>query len=96
MSHSSQTAYKYYQFPETATKAADMHSHIVQVTKKQHFTKEEDELLLKEWPLIMANTPSFAVCRDIVFKCNIGKSDKQLQDRWRNLKKHCADASMEL
>ena len=35
------TAYKYCQFPETATKAAAMHDHIVKLTKKQHFTQED-------------------------------------------------------
>jgi len=45
MSHSSHTAYKYYQFPETAIKAATMHDHIIKLTKKQHFTPEEDDLL---------------------------------------------------
>jgi len=51
MSHSTHTAYKYYQFPETATKAATMREQIVRLTKKQHFTQEEDDLLLSEWPL---------------------------------------------
>jgi len=59
MSHSPCTASKYYQFPETATKAAAMHAHIVKLTKKQHFTTEEDDLLLTEWPLTIANTPPY-------------------------------------
>ena len=87
MSHSPHTAYKYYQFPETATKAAAMHDHIVQLTKKQQFTQEEDDLLLTEWPLTVINTPSLEICRDIILKYSIDKSDKQLQDRWRTLKK---------
>ena len=96
MSHSPHTAYKYYQFPETATKAATMHDHIVKLTKKQHFTPEEDDLLMAEWPVTVTNTPSLAVCREIILKYNMKKCDKQLQDRWRNLKKHYQDEHMEL
>lgn len=95
MSHSPCTAYRYYQFPETATKAATMHDHIVKLTNKQHFTKEEDDLLLTEWPLTVVTTPSLAVCREIIVKYDMHKSDKQLQDRWRNLKKHYQDICME-
>ena len=91
MSHSSHTAQKYYQFPETTTKAVAMHDHIAKLTKKQHFTHEEDDFLTSEWPLTVSETPSLATCREILLRYNMAKSDKQLQDRWRNLKKHFRD-----
>jgi len=40
MSHSPHTAYKYYQFPETARKAAVMHDHIVKLTKNNTSLKK--------------------------------------------------------
>ena len=72
-----------------------MITYIVKLTKKQHFT-EEDDLLLSEYPLTLTETPSLSTCREIILRNNINKSDKQLQDRWRNLKKHDEDANMEL
>ena len=95
MSHSSHTARKYYQFPEKITKAATMHDHIVKMTKKQHFTQEEDDVLTSEWPLTVVSTPSLATCREIILRFNLTKSDKQVQDRWRNLKKHFEDEKMD-
>jgi len=96
MSHSPHTAQKYYQFPETAAKAAAMQAHIVKLTKKQQFTEEEDELLLTAWPLTIVDTPSLAVCRDIIARNDMTKSAKQLQDHWRSLKKQSQNVSMEL
>ena len=83
MSHSPHTAYKYYQFPETVSKAAVMHDHIVKLTKKQQFTQEEDDFLMTEWSLTVEKAPSLAFCREIILKYDVDKSDKQLHDRWR-------------
>ena len=96
MSHLPHTARKYYQFPETAEKAAAMQAHIVKLTKKQQFTEEEDDLLLTTWPLTILDTPSLAVCRDIIARNDMTKSAKQLQDHWRSLKKQPQIVSMEL
>jgi len=87
-------AQKYYQFPETAAKAAAMQAYIVKMTKKQQFT--EDDLSLTVWPLTVADTPSLVVCRDIIARNNMTKSAKQLQDRWRSLKKQSQNVSKEL
>jgi len=87
MAHSSATSAKFYQFQSTQN-AVDTHNEIKKLTEKQHFTKDEDKAILHEYPLQQEVTPSLCICQKIVDKHSLKKGKKQIQDRWRIMKKN--------
>ena len=87
MSHSYDTSKRYYQLPP-AEKSVVAHNTISKLKKKAFFTKQEDDPLLKEWPLSNTDTPSLRLCEKIASKYNMNKTKKQLQDRWKTMKKN--------
>jgi len=87
MSHSDATSSKFYQLP-AAKKAVDVYNTITILSNKRFFTPQEDKLLLKEWPLNKAKTPSLELCRHIIERHELPRTDKQLQDRWITLSKN--------
>lgn len=86
MSHSESTSEKYYQFPSTS-EAIQTHLQIQKVANKRCFTKQQDKVILKEWPLAIDQTPTTRICELIATKHNIQKSNQQIQDRWKTLKR---------
>ena len=87
MSHSYDTSKRYYQLPP-AEKSVAAHQTISTLKKKAFFSKIEDRPLLKEWPLSNKDTPSLHLCEQIAKKYNMNKTKKQLQDRWKTMKKN--------
>jgi len=87
MSHSETTSRKHYQKqkPEHALQSVEQ---IQQLTKK-YFAEEEDQLILHEFPLTSEQTPSLMICQRIIdhHKELQGRTKKNIQDRWRVLKK---------
>jgi len=65
MAHSIQTSRKFYNLPGTS-RAANAHNTIDIIAKKRHFNKDEDNILIKEWPLTAEQTPSLEACRAII------------------------------
>jgi len=85
MSHSSATSKKWYQIPKPqhALQSADC----IQKLSKQYFTKEEDTTILNEYPLTETDTPTLHACQQIIDRHTLERTKKQVQDRWRVLKK---------
>lgn len=86
MSHSAETATRYYKFPGSK-KAAKAHADIEKIMKRRHFTEAEDEKILSEWPLSKGITPTLALCTKIIERYTMERTNKQLQDRWIHLLK---------
>lgn len=86
MAHSSTTSTKFYQFQSTQN-AVDTHKEIKKLTVKNHFTKKEDKVIIQEYSISQDVTPSLAICQEICDKYGLQKSKKQIQDRWRSMKK---------
>ena len=86
MSHSDATSSKFYQLP-AAKKAVDVYNTIKTLSNKIFFTQSEDRLLIKEWPLSKASTPSLELCRQIIKRHKMQRTEKQLQDHWITLSK---------
>jgi len=87
MSHSKQTAERYYQ-TKTIYSAVRSQSHINRIVQNRGgFTQREDNVILTEWPLTSCKTPPLSFCKLITSKYCIEKSDQQIQDRWKYLKK---------
>ena len=86
MSHSAATSSNYYQRP-AAKKALDSYTNIQALSKKHYFTRQEDKIITKEWPLNKGVTPTLELCRRIVDLYKMERTAKQLQDRWLTLSK---------
>ena len=86
MSHSDATSSKFYQLP-AAKNAVDVYNTIKTLSNKTFFTQSEDRLLIKEWPLSKASTPSLELCCQIIKRRKMQRTEKQLQDRWITLSK---------
>ena len=84
--HSAATSSKYYQLPG-AKNAVKMYDTIKELSKKKFFTANEDAILLKEWPIQKAATPTLQLCRSITETYSMQRTAKQLQDRWLTLSK---------
>lgn len=86
MSHSDATSLssKFYQLP-AAKEAVDVYHTIKQLLKKKFFTPKGDSILVKEWPIEKAATPTLQLCRRITERYGMQRSAKQLQDRWFTL-----------
>jgi len=87
MSHSAATSKKWYQIPKS--QHALQSANCIEGLSKQYFTKEEDTALLQEYPLTASDTPTLHICQQIIDRHNLKRKKKQLQDRWRVLKKKC-------
>ena len=85
MSHSEATSRRFYQFP-SENEACEIHETIKHLNEKRQFCTEEDECLLKEYPLCNEFSPPLELCRSILHKYGLKRSSKQIQDRWRTLK----------
>lgn len=85
MSHSAETATRYYKFPGSK-KAAKAHADIEKIMKRRHFTEAKDEIL-SEWPLSKGITPTLELCTKIVEKYAMERMNKQLQNQWIHLLK---------
>ena len=64
MLHSLVTSKKWYQIPKPqhALQSVDC----IQNLSKQYFTKNEDVVLLQQYPLTAEDTPSLHVCQEII------------------------------
>lgn len=89
MSHSAATSSKYYQLPGSKN-AVNMYDTIKELTKRKFFTTKEDGILMKEWPIEKAATPTLELCRRITERYSMQRSAKQLQDRWVTLSKNAS------
>ena len=87
MSHSAAASKKWYQIPKP--QHALQSANCIEGLSKQYFTKEEDTTLLQEYPLTPSDTPTLHICQQIIDRHNLKRKKKQLQDRWRVLKKKC-------
>ena len=91
MSHSKQTAERYYQ-TKTIYSAVKSQSHINRIVQNRGgFTQKEDKAILTEWPLTLSKTPPLSFCKRLVAKHIIEKTEQQIQDRWKYLHKRNTD-----
>jgi len=86
MNHSGTTSSLYYQLPQQR-EAVNIHRTIQELRTRRYFTCDEDQQILKEYPLQNDRTPTLETCQLIVEKYKMQRSPKNVQDRWRNLKK---------
>jgi len=86
MTHSTATSSLYYQFP-SQREAVKVYGTIQDLRKRRYFTSEEDQWILKEYPVQNDSTPTLEMCQLLVNKYSMDRSAKNVQDRWRTLKK---------
>ena len=86
MNHSATTSSLYYQLPQQC-EAVNVHSTIQDLRTRRYFTCDEDQWILKEYPLQNDRTPTLETCQLIVTKYNMQRTSKQVQGRWRSLRK---------
>jgi len=84
MSHSSETARKYYEF-SNASDAINAKTTIVQMAMRRKWTDKETTNLLEAWPLENAK-PNLKTCSIIKEKYNFERTPKNILDKWRQLK----------
>lgn len=87
MAHSEATSRKYYQFP-SENEAHEVHNTIKRLNAKRCFSENENGYLLQEYSLNNDTTPTLEICKLIVQKYGLNRDAKQVQDRWRTMKKH--------
>jgi len=75
MSHSAETAKRFYHFPHSE-KSLKAYHEIEIMMKKQLFSSKEDEYILYEWPLTNEQTPSLALCKKILEKYQLTRTKK--------------------
>ena len=84
MSHSSETARKYYEFSNTSD-AINAHQTIVEMAKRRKWNDEETKHLLEGWPLDNPK-PDLKTCQLIKERFNLERTPKNILDKWRQLK----------
>ena len=87
MSHAPETSMRSYQFPDV-NDSVDTHGKIQVLQGKKYFSQNEDNIILKEWPLTIKMTPPLKNCRAIILKHELNRTAKQVQDRWKTLQKN--------
>jgi len=75
MAHSIQTSRRYYNLPGTSS-AVDAHTTIDKVAKKRYFTPNEDNCIIKEWPLKSQTAPSLEACRLMIHRHKLDRKEK--------------------
>lgn len=83
--HSTETSRQYYQFTNTDDSML-AHQAIRNLSERRKWSRQHIKALLKEWPLTKS-PPGLAVCREISKKHQLGRTGKQVLDKWRQLKK---------
>ena len=73
MCHSTTTCEKLYQFTD-AKAAVDTKRTIERIMQARHFTTEESDAVIKEYPLDQDITPSLAICQIIAEKYKLHKT----------------------
>ena len=86
MTHSATTSSMYYQLPSQSD-AVNVHTTIQELKRRRYFTSEEDRCIVEEYPVQNDQTPTLDMCQLLVTKHNMNRSAKNVQDRWRTLKK---------
>jgi len=86
MAHSAATSAMYYQL-QSQNDAVDVHTTIQEIKQRQYFTTEEDSCILQEYLTQNDQTPMLEMCQLVVSKYNLKRTPKNIQDRWRQLKK---------
>ena len=86
MAHSEATSRKFYQFP-SENEACEVHDTIKHLNERRNFCDKEDQCLLEEYSLANETTPNLEICKLIVQKNGLARTPKQMQDRWRTLKR---------
>jgi len=87
MTHSLSTSEKFYQ-TITYEQSFAARDTIEELACGKFFTKQQDSAIIKEWPLQDGTIP-LSLCRQLAhnYKVLANKSDRQIQDRWKNIKK---------
>jgi len=88
MSHSRATCEKFYQHISTE-QSFSVQSTIQKLCNSKFFQSDQSELIKLEWPLSNHHSIPLALCRELSkkYKRLHDKTDRQIQDHWKTLKK---------
>ena len=87
MSHSRATCERFYQRTSNEQSFAAQET-IEELCSNKYFRRDQSDIITIEWPLTN-NTVPLALCREMTKKYKMlhDKTDKQIQDHWKTLKK---------